>query len=60
MKNVLGLDLGTTSIGFAHVIEAETPEQSSIERVGVRVIPLTTDEQTNFEKGKKHVPDRPI
>lgn len=51
-KNILGLDLGTTSIGFAHVIEGETSEQSSIERIGVRVVPLSTDEQTNFEKGK--------
>lgn len=51
-KNILGLDLGTTSIGFAHVIENEVPERSSIERIGVRVIPLSTDEQTNFEKGK--------
>ncbi len=52
MKHILGLDLGTTSIGFAHVIEGDTPQQSSIERIGVRVNPLTTDEQTNFEKGK--------
>ena len=52
MKKILGLDLGTTSIGFAYVIEGERPDQSSIEQVGVRVIPLTTDEQTNFEKGK--------
>lgn len=52
MKKILGLDLGTNSIGWAHVIEGETPEQSSIERIGVRVNPLTTDEQTNFEKGK--------
>jgi CRISPR-associated endonuclease Csn1 len=51
-KNILGLDLGTTSIGFAHIIEGPTPEQSSIVRIGVRVNPLTTDEQTNFEKGK--------
>lgn len=51
-KNILGLDLGTTSIGFAHVIEGDTPEQSSIKNIGVRVNPLTTDEQTNFEKGK--------
>ena len=52
-KNVLGLDLGTTSIGFAFVKEAETDnEQSSIVKIGVRVNPLTTDEQTNFEKGK--------
>ena len=51
-KNILGLDLGTTSIGFAHIIEGDTPEQSSIKKIGVRVNPLTTDEQTNFEKGK--------
>lgn len=52
MKNILGLDLGTTSIGFAHVIEGDTPEQSEIVQIGTRVNPLTTDEQTNFEKGK--------
>ena len=51
-KNILGLDLGTTSVGFAHVIEGETPEQSSVKRIGVRIIPLSTDEETNFEKGK--------
>ena len=51
-KIILGLDLGTTSIGFAKVIEDEKPENSSIEKIGVRVNPLTTDEQTNFEKGK--------
>ncbi len=52
MKNILGLDLGTTSIGFAHVIEDEDPSRSEIKQIGVRVNPLTTDEQTNFEKGK--------
>jgi CRISPR-associated endonuclease Csn1 len=52
VKNILGLDLGTTSIGFAVVVEGDTPEQSSIKKIGVRVNPLTTDEQTNFEKGK--------
>jgi len=53
MKKVLGLDLGTTSIGWALVNEAESAsERSSIEKLGVRVNPLTTDEQTNFEKGK--------
>lgn len=53
MKKILGLDLGTTSIGWAIVNEAETgDEKSSIIRVGVRVNPLTTDEQNNFEKGK--------
>lgn len=52
MKKILGLDLGTTSIGWAKVIEGDRPESSSIEKIGVRVNPLTTDEQTNFEKGK--------
>ncbi|MBO4611536.1 MAG: type II CRISPR RNA-guided endonuclease Cas9 [Bacteroidaceae bacterium] len=53
MKRILGLDLGTTSIGWALVNEAENnEEQSSITRLGVRVVPLTVDEQTNFEKGK--------
>ncbi len=50
--HILGLDLGTTSIGFAHVIEGNTPELSEIIQIGVRVNPLTTDEQTNFAKGK--------
>lgn len=53
MKRILGLDLGTTSIGWALVNEAESPEEkSSIEKIGVRVNPLTVDEQQNFEKGK--------
>ncbi|MBQ0016884.1 MAG: type II CRISPR RNA-guided endonuclease Cas9, partial [Bacteroidales bacterium] len=53
MKRILGLDLGTTSIGWAYVNEAETDqEQSSIVKLGVRVNPLTVDEQNDFEKGK--------
>lgn len=53
MKRILGLDLGTTSIGWALVDEAENDsERSAIIRLGVRVNPLTVDEQTDFEKGK--------
>lgn len=53
MKKILGLDLGTTSIGWAIVNEAENnSEQSTIEKIGVRVNPLSVDELTNFEKGK--------
>jgi len=53
MKKILGLDLGTTSIGWAFVNEAETnSEKSSIIKLGVRVIPLTTDEEGDFLKGK--------
>jgi len=53
MKRVLGLDLGTSSIGWALVNEAENcNEESSIVRLGVRVNPLTVDELQNFDKGK--------
>lgn len=53
MKKILGLDLGTTSIGWAVVNEAENEnERSSIVKAGVRVVPLTVDEQTAFEKGQ--------
>lgn len=52
MKKILGLDLGTTSIGWAFVNEDDNYENSKIIDVGVRVIPLTVDEQQNFEKGK--------
>lgn len=53
MKRIIGLDLGTTSIGWAVVDEKETDkEKSAIVKLGVRVNPLTVDEQSNFEKGK--------
>lgn len=53
MKKILGLDLGSSSIGWALVNEAENgDEKSSIIRLGVRVNPLTVDEQQNFEKGR--------
>ncbi len=53
MKKILGLDLGTNSIGWAVVNEAENAsEKSSIVKLGVRVNPLTVDELANFEKGK--------
>ncbi len=53
MKRILGLDLGTASIGWALVDEKENEqEHSSIIRLGVRENPLTVDEETNYEKGK--------
>ena len=53
MKRVLGLDLGTASIGWAIVNQAENEnENSSIVKIGVRVNPLTVDEKSNFESGK--------
>lgn len=53
MKSILGLDLGTTSIGWALVKESENDnEKSEIVKLGVRLVPLTADERTDFEKGK--------
>ncbi len=53
MKRILGLDLGTTSIGWAVVNQAVDPhEQSNIVKLGVRVNPLSSDEKSDFEKGK--------
>jgi len=53
MKKVLGLDIGSTSIGWAYIKEAKTvDEKTTIEKLGVRVIPLTTDEENDFQKGK--------
>ncbi|GHT11177.1 CRISPR-associated endonuclease Cas9 [Bacteroidia bacterium] len=56
MRKILGLDLGTTSIGWALVNEAANEnEKSSIIKLGVRVNPLTTGkggELDNFTQGK--------
>ena len=38
MKNILGLDLGTTSISFAHIVEDENKEKSEIKELGVRIV----------------------
>jgi CRISPR-associated endonuclease Csn1 len=52
MKKILGLDLGTTSIGWAYVNEAENEkEESEIIDMGVRIVPLTSDEENDFAKG---------
>jgi CRISPR-associated endonuclease Csn1 len=52
MKKILGLDLGTTSIGWSFIKESENEdESSSIINTGVRIVPLTTDEEADFKKG---------
>ena len=50
MKKVLGLDLGTTSIGWA-IIQEQTENKITIEGMGSRIIPLSTDEKNEFESG---------
>ncbi|WP_158729486.1 type II CRISPR RNA-guided endonuclease Cas9 [Flavobacterium sp. I-STPA6A] len=52
MKKILGLDLGTTSIGWSFINEAENENETSlIINTGVRIVPLTTDEEADFKKG---------
>jgi len=53
MKKILGLDLGTNSIGWALVHEAENVKESSeIIKLGVRINPLSSDEVIDFERGR--------
>jgi len=47
-KNILGLDLGVTSIGWAYVLEGETPNESEIKQIGSRIIQFD-----NFDKVDK-------
>jgi CRISPR-associated endonuclease Csn1 len=49
MKKILGLDLGSTSVGWAFIHEGE--ESSKIIGAGVRVVPISTDEANDFQKG---------
>lgn len=49
MKKILGLDLGTTSIGWALV--AKKDEKSQILGLGCRIIPLNPDDKKEFLSG---------
>ena len=52
-KNILGLDIGTASIGWAVVkVDEENPNLNTIIKLGVRVVPITTEDKLNFVKGK--------
>ncbi len=50
MKKILGLDLGVSSIGWA-LVKEEHEKPSEIIGMGVRIIPLDTDESDEFTKG---------
>ena len=60
MKRVLGLDLGSSSIGWAIIeeyskeilSEDNNSEKDKIVAIGSRIIPLSTDESTQFSKGQ--------
>ncbi len=50
MKNILGLDLGSGSIGWAVIKEDEN--NRVIMGLGSRIIPLSVDDATQFTQGK--------
>ena len=50
MKKILGLDLGTNSIGWAVVNVDENGNPQSIEGMGSRIIPMGSD-KIDYEKG---------
>jgi CRISPR-associated endonuclease Csn1 len=52
MKKVIGLDLGSSSIGWALINEPEnSQEEYRIIGMGVRIVPLSKDENDEFSKG---------
>ncbi|SFE37352.1 type II CRISPR RNA-guided endonuclease Cas9 [Thermophagus xiamenensis] len=51
MKRILGLDLGTNSIGWALVENDENDRKGKIIGMGSRIIPMDMSELDNFNKG---------
>lgn len=51
MKKILGLDLGTTSIGWALINVDENNNPIDIQNMGVRIVPLSENEGDKFTKG---------
>jgi CRISPR-associated endonuclease Csn1 len=52
MKKILGLDIGSNSIGWALIHEPKGPEENyNIAGIGVRIIPLSSDENDEFTRG---------
>ena len=52
MKRILGLDLGTNSIGWALIQQDFDKKQGNIIGLGSRIIPMTQDVLDNFGAGK--------
>lgn len=50
MKQVLGLDLGSSSVGWAVIQEGDSADNRIID-IGCRIIPLTVDDANQFSKG---------
>lgn len=56
MKKILGLDLGTNSIGWAVInkeLDGEESRLTGIDSAGVRIIPMDAAKLGDFDKGNK-------
>lgn len=51
MKNILGLDLGTNSIGWALVRMGDNTNEKPIIKLGSRIIPMSQDVLSKFDSG---------
>ena len=51
MKKILGLDLGTNSIGWSLVEIDEENQSGKILGIGSRIVPMDTDLLNNLEQG---------
>src|ERR1700741_2606410 len=51
MKKILGLDLGTNSIGWALIQQDFQNKQGEILGMGSRIIPMSQDTLSEFNKG---------
>lgn len=51
MKNILGLDLGTNSIGWALIQTDDEGRPQSIVKLGSRIIPMSQDTLGKFDSG---------
>jgi len=52
MKNILGLDLGTTSVGWALIKAEDNNTPVEIQGMGVRIVPLAENEGDKFTRGQ--------
>ncbi|MDY0780380.1 type II CRISPR RNA-guided endonuclease Cas9 [Tenacibaculum sp. IB213877] len=53
-KKILGLDLGTNSIGWAFIQQDFNKKEGKINGLGCRIIPMSQDILDNFGKGQSH------
>lgn len=54
MKRILGLDLGTNSIGWALIEHNFETKKGEINDMGVRIIPMNADILGKFDAGQSH------